>query len=160
MSHNALFELYHALIIEHSKHPRCFGPLASCTHTAHGHNPLCGDEVSIYLELGQDAMVNALQFEGKGCAISTASASLMAMRLRGLPLEKALEVTAHFESMVKSGLEVDLSSPPFEQLGSLRALAGVRQFPARIKCATLAWHAFKAALKGEGLPVTTDDGLR
>ena len=137
-------DLYDEVILEHSKHPRNFGSLENPTHYADGRNPICGDEISVYLK-AEDEAFSALTFSGQGCAISKASASLMTEALSSLPLEEA---KARVHEIVEL-LGKDFEGDPFERHGQLGALTAVRRYPARLKCATLAWHTFLAALAGE-----------
>lgn len=140
-----LRELYQEVILDHNKHPRNRGMLEDATSTAEGHNPLCGDEVRVYLHV-EDGCVTDVSFDGQGCAISTASASLMTEAVKGKTLEEAEATFREFQSMVTETGEVT----PRPELGDLEVLAGVREYPVRIKCATLPWHALAAALKGGG----------
>ena len=147
-----LGELYQELIVDHSKHPRNFGKLEPADHEATGYNPLCGDKVTVYLKIetgvGSDA-----RFQGVGCAISTASASLMTERLKGRTLAEAEALFETFHSLVTEGT----SDPAaVEQLGKLRVFSGVKDYPVRVKCATLAWHTFRAALRGEEPDISID----
>jgi nitrogen fixation NifU-like protein len=139
-----LRELYQEVILDHNKRPRNRGRIEVPTAEADGHNPLCGDQVHVTLHT-KDGLIDAIAFEGQGCAISTASASLMTEAVKGKTVEEAEAIFREFQSMVTSpddaGEHVDL--------GSLVALAGVREFPVRIKCATLPWHTLHAALAGE-----------
>jgi nitrogen fixation NifU-like protein len=136
-----LRDLYQEVILDHNKSPRNFKALASATHKADGHNPLCGDKLTVYVELAGDRIQNAT-FVGSGCAISTASASLMTESLKG---KSVAEARALFDTMH------DLLTAPEEPtdpgLGKLMVFSGVREFPMRVKCATLAWHTLKAALE-------------
>ncbi|HVS15230.1 MAG TPA: SUF system NifU family Fe-S cluster assembly protein [Thermoanaerobaculia bacterium] len=151
-----LRSLYQEVILDHYKRPRNFGPLAGADRHADGYNPLCGDRVSVHLKLGADGTIEGVSFEGSGCAISTASASLMTEAVAGKSAREALALQDRFHRVLtgQNG-EVDLSD-----LGKLEALSGVRDYPVRIKCATLAWHALKAALEGEAeaarRPVSTE----
>lgn len=138
----ALQELYQELIIDHSKHPRCQGCLHNPTCKARGHNPLCGDEITLYLHI-EDQCIRDISFDANGCAISVASASLMAETLKGRSIPEAKTIFDKFHRMLTEGEQED------ELEGELQALAGVRQFPIRIKCATLAWHAFSDALASQ-----------
>ena len=140
-----LRELYQEVILDHNKRPRNTGPLDGATNEAEGHNPLCGDRISLHVKLDDD-LVEDIRFEGQGCAISTASASLMTEAVKGRSIEEAHELFARFHKMVAQ--DGDHAEWP-EELASLEALAGVKEFPVRIKCATLAWHTLEAALKGE-----------
>lgn len=134
-----LADLYQELVIDHSRHPRNRGPLAEATHDAKGHNPLCGDELTLRLKLEGDKIVD-VKFEGQGCAISTASASLMTEAVKG---KNRTEVAALFEAMHRllTGGEAGMA------LGKLEAFSGVRDFPARVKCAALSWHTLKNAIE-------------
>lgn len=145
-------DLYQEVIIDHSRQPRNFRALESADRKAEGYNPLCGDRVTIYLKLNNDHIEQAT-FQGSGCAISTASASLLTEVVTGKSTE---EVEALFEDvhhLLKGELEA-IQNP--ERLGKLKALGGVAQYPTRVKCATLAWHTLKAALAGEKEPVSTE----
>ncbi len=142
-------DLYDRVILDHSKQPRNFGPLDNPTCYADGRNPICGDEISVYLQLeGQDFA--SLAFSGQGCAISKASASLMTEDLAQRPLEQAKD-RAH---EILGVLGKDFESDPLESYGELGALTAVHRYPARLKCATLAWHTFLAALAGENTAST------
>jgi len=145
-----LRELYREVILDHSRHPRGFGPLPAANRQAEGNNPLCGDRVRVFLELA-DGRVAGISFEGAGCAISTASASLMTEALRGKTLEEARAIFTDFHRFVTLGNE-----SAEERLGKLAAFAGVREFPMRVKCATLPWHTFEAALAESGRIVSTE----
>jgi nitrogen fixation protein NifU and related proteins len=147
-----LRDLYQEVILDHTKHPRNFGSLEHATHRAQGYNPLCGDQLALFLEIA-DGRVRAVSFAGKGCAISTASASLLTEALRGKTPEEAHELFTRFHRVVTTppDEEVDIS-----ELGKLAVLAGVREFPMRVKCASLAWHTLEAALAGKADPVTTE----
>ena len=149
-----LRELYRELILDHAKNPRHFGSLDDATHTAEGINPLCGDKLRIYFTVDEDERIRDARFEGSGCAISVASASLLTDTVIGLSVDRAL---AYFRAMVERlARRRDESgngeSPGDIDLGKLRALEGVREFPSRVKCATLAWHALNSALSSSGLP--------
>jgi nitrogen fixation NifU-like protein len=145
-----LRQLYQEVILDHYKRPRNFGPLAGADHSAEGYNPLCGDQVKVSVRLENGRVADA-HFEGAGCAISTASASLMTDAVKGKTVEEAEELFQRFHGLVsgKGG------APDEDDLGKLEALAGVRDYPVRIKCATLAWHALRSALHG-GEKVTTE----
>src|SRR6185312_10687498 len=133
-----LRELYQEVIIDHGRHPRNFGALPEANHHKEGFNPLCGDKIFIHVQ-EKNGVLEKIQFEGCGCAISMASASLLTEVLRGKTTEEMEIVFAAFHDLVTVG---DTS----EKLGKLAVLGGVREFPARVKCATLAWHTLKAAL--------------
>jgi len=145
-----LEDLYQDIILEHNKRPRNYGPLEEATHRAAGRNPLCGDELSVSLRLDGDR-IRAVRFQGQGCAISRASASLMTTVLEG---RSSAEAIGTIEAVLQ-GLQSDQATDFLEGRNDLVALGGVRRFPARIKCATLAWHAARCALKG-GEAVTTE----
>jgi len=146
-----LRELYRELILDHARSPRHFGKLHTATHKASGINPLCGDKLTLYFELDADAKISDARFEGSGCAISVASASLLTDTVVGMNLQAAKALfTAVTDSLSgKTGL---VSA----DLGKLRALLGVKEFPSRVKCATLAWHAMNAALLKEDTQVSTE----
>jgi nitrogen fixation protein NifU and related proteins len=146
-----LRELYQDIILDHSRHPRHFGPLADANHVAEGHNPLCGDKVKIYLVVDASGRIADVSFEGKGCAISVASASLMAEMLKGRSVAEAEQLMGGFLHLVKGEDARTLGEDDRERL---EVMAGVSAFPMRVKCATLAWHAMKAALEGERLART------
>lgn len=144
--------LYEQVILDHNKNPRNFGPLDPCDHQMEGFNPLCGDHFTIYLRL-KDNMVDAVSFSGAGCAISKSSASLMTTVLKGKTIAEAKALFTRFHQMLTSAPDAPIDE---EALGKLRVFSGVREFPIRIKCATLAWHAVAAALDGKDLPVSTE----
>lgn len=135
-----LEELYRETILDHGRKPRNSGFVADATHQAEGWNPLCGDQIHLSLRL-EGGKIADIKFEGVGCAISQASASLMTDAVKGMTVEEAMQTFDKFHAMVVDGEETDL--------GGLECLAGVRQFPSRIKCATLGWHALRSALTGE-----------
>ncbi len=145
-----LADLYRDVIVDHNRRPRNRGPLPGATHRAEGNNPLCGDQLRVFLEL-QDDRIGELRFEGTGCAISTASASLMSEAVRGRTRAEAAELFTSMHRMLTTP-----GAAPDPRLGKLAALAGVREFPARVKCASLCWHTLNAALAGDALPVTTE----
>jgi len=145
-----LRDLYQEVILDHNKRPRNRGALTDATNSSEGHNPLCGDQVTVFLKT-EDGRVADIAFEGQGCAISTASASLMTEAVKGKTLEEASDIFREFQRMVTSP-ESDEEHP---NLGELQALAGVKDYPVRIKCATLPWHTMNAALEGGG-KVTTE----
>ncbi len=140
-----LRELYQEVILDHNKRPRNKGRLDDATNEAEGHNPLCGDQVHITLHTS-NGLIDQIAFDGQGCAISTASASLMTEAVKGKTLEEAEAIFREFQTMVTSPDSEELH----EELGEMVALAGVRDYPVRIKCATLPWHTLHAALVGEG----------
>lgn len=145
-----LRDLYRELILDHARKPRHFGKLAGATHSVDGINPLCGDKLHLYLTLDNDVIADAA-FEGSGCAISLASASLMTDMIIGRSLTEANDWYEHVTARLTGKPGVDGI-----ELGKLAALEGVRDFPSRVKCATLAWHALHAATDGRAAPVTTE----
>ena len=148
-----LQDLYQEVILDHNRRPRNFRELPPPARRAEGFNPLCGDRLTLYLDLEGDT-IRDVSFKGSGCAISKASASLMTEALKGKTLTQAEQLFDRFHDMVTSSNEIP---PP--DLGKLSVLAGVREFPTRVKCASLAWHTFKAAMKAGTVeePVTTED---
>ena len=145
-----LRDLYRELILDHARKPRHFGKLETATHTADGINPLCGDKLRLYLEL-DDNVIQDAAFEGSGCAISVASASLLTDTVIGLSTDAAL---GWFDELTTT-LTNEENDSNFD-LGKLRALEGVREFPTRVKCATLAWHALRSAIQRQTAPATTE----
>lgn len=143
-----LRELYQETILDHNRHPRNFGRIEGASHHAHGYNPLCGDRVDVYLTV-EDGVVAEIAFDGDGCAISTASASIMTEALTGRTVDQAHELFERFRDL----LIADAQALP--ELEKLEVLAGVRAFPTRVKCATLPWHTLQAALREEA-SVTTE----
>jgi len=146
-----LRDLYQEVIVDHSKRPRTFRKLAS-GHSAEGYNPLCGDRVTVYVDAAND-IVRDVSFEGCGCAISTASASVMTEVVKGKSRSEARKLFDTFHAMVTKGPQAIEG----RDVGKLGVFAGVSEFPSRVKCAVLAWHTFEAALKGEdAVPVSTE----
>ena len=145
-----LKDLYRDVILDHNKQPRNFGPLPPPAHSACGHNPLCGDQLTVYATLAGD-VVRELSFEGSGCAISIASASLMTEAVKG---KTRAEVARLFGTVHALLTSAGAPAPP--ELGKLAALSGVREFPVRVKCASLCWHTLNAALAGAPAPVSTE----
>jgi nitrogen fixation NifU-like protein len=143
-----LQDLYQEVIFDHNRNPRHSGRLADANRSAQGFNPLCGDRVTLYLKVDEGGVIRDIGFEGSGCAISVASTSLMTEALVGRTIEEAEALFSRFHDMMMG--EADP-----EDLGKLQALSGVKEFPSRIKCATLGWHALHAALK-EGGEVSTE----
>jgi len=137
-----LSELYQQVILDHNKKPRNFRKLENANHTAEGYNPLCGDQLTIYLDL-ESGLVKEVGFEGSGCAISKASASMMTQAVKGKSKEQAESLFQEFHSMVTGELDEETDE---NHLGNLKIFAGVREFPVRVKCATLPWHTLHAAL--------------
>ena len=143
-----LTELYQQVILDHNRRPRNRGRLPTANRVAHGDNPSCGDQCSVYLRLEGDRIAD-ISFDGSGCAISQASASLMTTQLKGKTGAEAAALYKNFHEIVTTGKEP-------EEISDLGAFAGVHTFPARIKCATLGWHAALNALKGDPAPATTE----
>lgn len=142
MTTSDIRELYQEVILEHNKTPQNYGVLEVCTHSAHGHNPLCGDELTVYLNI-DNGVIGDVRFEGQGCAISKASASIMTTELKGKTVDEAKELFDLFTTAVTTDSTQPINQ---EDLGNLIVVTGVREFPVRVKCATLAWHTFKSAL--------------
>jgi nitrogen fixation NifU-like protein len=149
---DSLRELYQEVILDHSRHPRHFGAMEHPTHLGEGYNPLCGDRVKIYLSVDASDRIAEIKFEGKGCAISQASASLMTDMLKGRTVAEAEKLMGGFLNLVKGEDAGDLAADDREKLD---VMAGVSAFPMRVKCATLAWHTMKSALEG-GSPAKTE----
>jgi len=137
-------ELYQDMIVDHSRSPRNFGPLEEATSSADGYNPLCGDRIRVWVDADADT-IRKVSFEGQGCAISTASASIMTEMLKGKTRDEAARLIDLFHDLVRGE-----NSPGGTDPGKLAVFAGVRDYPSRVKCAVLAWHALKAALEGGG----------
>ena len=146
-----LRDLYQEVILDHNRVPRNFGKLENANRQAEGHNPLCGDRVSVFLHVEGDR-IEGIAFQGSGCAISTASASLMTEALKGRTVEEARRLFHGFHDL----LTIGGGGGDADDLGKLAVFAGVREYPIRIKCATLAWHAVQAALEQQDHPVSTE----
>lgn len=164
---NKLRDLYQDVIFDHYKSPRNHHALPHYTHVAHGDNTLCGDQVTVYLEL-EDERIKDVSFEGSGCAISTASASMMTEALKGKTVAEANTIFDQFHHLVTTAPDTSEAHGDHDHddghekegdLGKLEVLAGVQEFPARVKCATLAWHTLQSALK-DHMPAKTDEALR
>jgi nitrogen fixation protein NifU and related proteins len=140
-----LGDLYQQVILDHNKKPRNFRAIDDPSRTAEGYNPLCGDQLKIYLKLDADGRIDDVSFEGSGCAISKASASMMTVNVKGKTADEAEVLFAEFHRLVTGELDPDGEN----HLGRLRVFAGVSEFPARVKCASLAWHALHGALAGK-----------
>jgi len=145
-----LRELYQEVILDHNRRPRNFGAIASPTHHADGHNPLCGDKLSLTLTVENGTVVNAM-FQGSGCAISKASASLMTDAIKGKSVAEAETLFEAFHKMVTTPMDQE---PDESAVGKLAVFSGVREFPARVKCASLSWHTLMAALAGAEITST------
>lgn len=148
-----LRELYQQVILDHNKAPRNFRKIENATNTAEGHNPLCGDNVTVYLIIDENNVIKDISFQGSGCAISKASASLMTSMLKGKTVEEAEKLFHKFHDLVTDKLGDNFSVDDF---GKLAVFAGVREFPARVKCASLAWHTLMNALHGKNESVSTE----
>jgi nitrogen fixation NifU-like protein len=148
-----LRELYQSTILDHNKKPRNFRALDHPDRSADGHNPLCGDKLTVEICFDDEGRIGEIGFQGSGCAISTASASLMTELARGRSAEQIEQIFQRFHQLVTSspGSPVDLT-----ELGKLAVFSGVREYPMRIKCATLAWHTLRAALEGRGVTARTE----
>lgn len=142
-----LRELYQSVILDHNKRPRNFREIEDAARTADGHNPLCGDKLTVYLALDGDDRVCDIAFQGEGCAISTASASLMTEFVKGKSKREVDAAFDRFHQLVTSSTSEEIEH---EGLGKLAVFSGVREYPMRVKCASLAWHTLKAALNGGG----------
>ncbi len=146
-----LRDLYQEVILDHNKKPRNFHVLPAPAQSSEGYNPLCGDRLTVFLRVENDA-VQDISFQGSGCAISKASASMMTSAVKGKTIEEVKALFEVFHRVVAG----QGSAEDWEQLGSLKALAGVSEFPARVKCASLAWHTLKSGLDGQSTPVKTE----
>ena len=153
-STSELRDLYRELILDHARSPRNFGKLNNISHEAEGINPLCGDKLKLYFHVDQDGVIREAKFEGSGCAISVASASLLTDTVTGLSTARAMEYFAAITTLL-AGPDQPTQRPQIE-LGKLQALQGVKEFPSRVKCATLAWHGLNCAINNENQPVTTE----
>jgi nitrogen fixation NifU-like protein len=145
-----LRELYQEVILEHSKKPRNYRVMESANHKAEGFNPLCGDHYTVYVDV-KDGSIQDISFQGTGCAISRASASMMTQSLKGKTTDEAEDIFSKFHDLVTGH-----GTSRGEELGKLTVFAGVSEFPVRVKCASLAWHALHAALQGKEQAVSTE----
>ncbi len=148
-----LRELYQEVILDHGRKPRNFGPLEDANREGHGHNPLCGDKLDVHVKL-HDGVVEDVKFEGAGCAISVASASLMTEALKGKPEAEARALFEKFHALTTGTEEIGLDE--LEALDKLAVFSGVRDYPLRVKCATLGWHTLNAALDQDEDMVVTE----
>ena len=151
-----LKQLYQDIILEHGKSPRNLGKCEGYSHEAKGYNPLCGDKVHVYLKLDKGKKVEGLTFEGDGGAISLASASIMTELVKGKSFEEAKEIMNAFLDMIKNTSEIQTNHLDEDQKTKLMSLSGVKQFPMRVKCATLSWHTLVSAMKGKKEEVNTE----
>jgi nitrogen fixation NifU-like protein len=147
-----LRDLYQEVILDHQRSPRNFRVLLNPDGTSTGHNPLCGDQVTVYVKLGGDKIAD-VSFQGTGCAICTASASMMTDQVKGKPLDQVETLFEAFHGLVTGQAN---GADGLDSLGKLRVFSGVRQFPIRVKCATLPWHTLRAAIEGRGETVSTE----
>ena len=143
-------DLYQEVIVDHNRSPRNFGKLEDADKTLEGYNPLCGDKLTLYLKTDGE-IINDIAFDGSGCAISVASASLMTDAMKGKSLKEAETLFNEFHNLITTDEDVDT-----EKLGKLAALAGVKDYPARVKCASLCWHTLHSAIQGGDAPVHTE----
>jgi nitrogen fixation protein NifU and related proteins len=150
-----LRDLYQELILDHGKRPRNFRTLEHPTCSVEGYNPLCGDHFTVHVDV-RDGVIQEVAFEGGGCAISTASASMMTQAMKGMPVQDARVLFEKFHHLITGERLSDKALPEEPRLGKLEVLAGVSEFPTRVKCATLAWHTLTAALDKRSEPVTTE----
>ena len=141
-----LKELYQEIILDHGKNPRNKGKCSGYSHDAQAHNPLCGDKVHVYLKLDSQKKVMDMSFEGEGCAISLASASILTETLKGKDLFFTKKVSEDFLNMVKNKTKITLNSLTDDQITTITSLSGVQEFPMRVKCATMVWHTFMSAV--------------
>ena len=151
-----LKQLYQDIILEHGKSPRNFGKCEKYTHQAKGHNPLCGDQVDVYLKLNDKKKVEDLTFEGSGCAISIASTSIMTELVKGKDLKIAQKIVVDFLNMIRNTKEITSNDLDDDQKIKIMSLSGVKQYPMRVKCATLAWHTLTSAIEEKNEEVNTE----
>ena len=151
-----LKKLYQDIILEHGKSPRNFGKCKDHSHEAKGHNPLCGDQVQVYLKLDNKKKIENLTFEGTGCAISIASTSIMTELTKGKTAKVAKNIINDFLNMIKNTSEINSNDLNEDQITQIMSLSGVRQYPMRVKCATLAWHTLNSAIDGNKEEVNTE----
>ena len=144
-----LKELYQEIILDHGKNPKNKGQCDNFNRQAKGHNPLCGDKVHIYLKLNKDQEVDDISFEGEGCAISLASASILTETIKGKNFNNSKKIIKNFLNMVKNESKIAINNLTEDQQTTIMSLSGVKQFPMRVKCATLAWHTLTSALEGK-----------
>ena len=152
-----LKQLYQDIILEHGKSPRNFGKCIGHNHEAKGYNPLCGDKVHVYLKLNEGKKLENVSFEGEGCAISLASASIMTDLLKGKSFNDSKEIVSNFLNMIKSNSEIKSNNLDEDQKTKIMSLSGVKQFPMRVKCATLSWHTLVSAMEKKKEEVNTED---
>ena len=151
-----LKQLYQDIILEHGKSPRNLGKCEGYNHDAKGYNPLCGDKVHVYLKLDSEKKVEGLTFEGDGCAISLASTSIMTELVKGKSFDEVKEIMNAFLDMITNTSKIQSNHLDEDQKTKLMSLSGVKQFPMRVKCATLAWHTLNSAIEGKKEEVNTE----
>ena len=151
-----LKQLYQDIILEHGKSPRNFGKCEKYTHEAKGHNPLCGDQVRVYLKLNSEKKVEDLTFEGSGCAISMASSSIMTELVRGRKENEVKDIIEDFLKMIKEKPELSSKNLKDDEKTKLMCLSGVKQYPMRVKCATLSWHTLTSAIADNNEEINTE----
>ena len=151
-----LKQLYQDIILEHGKSPRNLGKCEGYSHEAEGYNPLCGDKVHVYLKSDNEKKVKSLTFEGEGCAISLASASIMTELIKGKSFEETKEIMDAFLNMIKKTSEIRSNHLDEDQKTKLMSLSGVKQFPMRVKCATLSWHTLVSAIENKKEEINTE----
>ena len=151
-----LKQLYQDIILEHGKSPRNFGKCKKYTHEAKGYNPLCGDKVQVYLKMNNKKEVENLTFEGSGCAISMASTSIMTELVKGKSFDTTRKIVLDFFNMVKNTQEIKSKDLNEDEKTTIMSLSGVKQYPMRVKCATLAWHTLESAIEGKKEEVNTE----
>ena len=152
-----LKQLYQDIILEHGKSPRNFGKCDGYNHHAKGHNPLCGDQVKVYLKLDNKKNVENVTFEGSGCAISMASTSIMTELVKGKSFQAAKNIINAFLNMIKNAADIKSKDLDEDQITKIMSLSGVKEYPMRVKCATLAWHTLTSAIEGKGTEVNTEE---
>ena len=151
-----LRDLYQEVILDHGRHPRNFGHPETANRTAHGHNAMCGDTIDVFLTVDQDGRIANAAFQGQGCAISVASASMMTEMLKGRSADEAKRLFGTVHALCTGKDDADLSALDEDTADRIQILAGVRQYPMRVKCATLAWHTMEKAMEGAAEPVSTE----
>tara|TARA_B100001564_G_C20577212_1_gene641254 strand:- start:3 stop:467 length:465 start_codon:yes stop_codon:yes gene_type:complete len=149
-------ELYQEIVLDHGKNPRNKNKFEGFNKDAKGHNPLCGDKVHIFLKLDNDKKIENISFEGEGCAISMASASIMTETIKGKEFNVAKKILEHFLNMLKEGSKLSINSLSEDENTTMMSLSGVKRFPMRVKCATLAWHTFLHAAEDKNKTVNTE----
>tara|TARA_Y100000590_G_scaffold86146_1_gene96451 strand:- start:210 stop:674 length:465 start_codon:yes stop_codon:yes gene_type:complete len=149
-------ELYQEIVLDHGKNPRNKNKCKGFNKDAKGHNPICGDKVHVFIKLDKDKKVENISFEGEGCAISMASASIMTETIKGKDFNVAKKILEHFLDMLKKGSKISINSLSEDENITIMSLSGVKRFPMRVKCATLAWHTFMHAAEGKEEAANTE----